>query len=101
MPAPGGPQYANTVYEQEVLMTIPTLPKAGKAANAQNSSAGGAAAGGGSISVGDAATSAEPNWLLIAGIVTVVALVAVALIARARHNKDRAAAYARESASAL
>ena len=33
MPAPGGPQYANTVYEQEVLMTIPTLPKAGKAAN--------------------------------------------------------------------
>jgi hypothetical protein len=33
MPAPGGPQYASTVDEQEVLMTIPTLPKACKAAN--------------------------------------------------------------------
>lgn len=67
--------------------------KAGKTAAAQNGVAGGAVATSGGAAV------AEPNWLLITVVAAVVIGVAVVLVSRARHNKDRANAYAKAAAA--
>lgn len=68
--------------------------KADNTAAAQNKGAGGAAAGGSAAGGGDAVMSGEPNWMLIAGIAVVVALVVVALVVKSRQNRERAKAYA-------
>lgn len=61
--------------------------KAGKTAKTQDAAGGGTAATG-----GGAAIAVEPNWLLIAGLV-VLAVVGLALILKARQNRDREEAY--------
>lgn len=61
--------------------------QAGKTAKKQDAASGGTAATG-----GGAALAVEPNWLLVAGLV-VLAVVAVALIIKARQNRDRETAY--------
>jgi len=65
--------------------------KASKAAGNQNSTSTGVA--GGSAVGGAHALAYDVNWLLIGAGVAVAAFVVVALIARARHNRERAAAY--------
>lgn len=65
-----------------------------KKAKAQDTGAGGAAAGG-----GGAVVTAEPNWMLLAG-VAVLVVAGVVLFIKARQNKDRSQAY-RAAASAL
>lgn len=67
--------------------------KADTKAGNQNKSAGGAAAGGTAVGGGDAITSSEPNWLLIAGIAVAIIAVVTILVVKSRQNKDRAAAY--------
>lgn len=67
--------------------------KADDAAKAQNKGAGGAAGGGIAAGGGNAAVSAEPNWLLIAGIAAAVVVVVAVLVIKARQHKERAAAY--------
>ena len=65
--------------------------KAEDTAGKQNTGAGGVGAGGGGVGV-----VAEPNWIVVA-VVAVAVVAAVVLVVKARQNKERAAAYAREA----
>ncbi len=64
------------------------------AASVSTQRAGKAVAGGGGASVSTATLPDEPNWWLIAAIVAFALLLIVGFIARSRHNRDRAEAYA-------
>lgn len=66
--------------------------KAGKAASTQNK-AGGAVAGGGTVGNGALVTTGDVNWMLIAGLVVIVILVAGALALKAVQNREREEAY--------
>ena len=72
--------------------------KAAKTAKTQNASAGGAVAGGGGVTGADVATSVDPNWLLIGGVLGLVVVGAIILLVKARHNRARADAYQTVSA---
>ena len=43
----------------------------------------------------DAAVTGDVNWLLIAGVIVAAVAVAVILVSKARHNRERANAYLR------
>lgn len=58
----------------------------------------GGAGGGGAVVGGNEALTPNPDWLLIGGVGTVVAIVLVVLIVKAVQNRQRAEAYAVEAA---
>ena len=67
--------------------------KAGTASKDQQKSAGGTAVIGTGGVGSNVALSGEVNWLLIAGGVAVVVMVAGLLVLKARQNRERAVAY--------
>lgn len=84
---------------QKIQLGVEADKAAGKAST-QNKGAGSAAGGGVAAGGGSATVSAEPNWLLIAGIAAAVVVVVTVLVIKARQNKDRAAAYKAVAAEA-
>lgn len=73
--------------------------KAGKVASAQTKGATGTATSGGAIGGGDTIMTGEPNWMLIAGLVVLVVIVAGVLIVKSKQNNERAKAYSSVAAA--
>lgn len=72
---------------------------ADKTASNQNKSAGGVGAGGVGVGGGDVAMNGDPNWMLWI-FVGLLAVGAVVLFLKSRHNKERSKAYEFEAAVA-